>query len=167
MSKIIPTPLFEDIKEMHRVWHKFSGWLIKTYGSDLHGTWIKTTWVKEDASGRKRNLKYRSFNDLELSRRICGHEVIERIKRYVATHCTEINLVYCDDAYSSGSILLLIPHPAHGITVMFVPQATTIQNQFFLYNNHYKELIKVLKYMNNVYKKQPTKHAKNINTAKK
>ncbi len=41
----------------------------------------------------------------------------------------------------------------NGITMLFVPQSTTIQNQFFLYDNHYKDLMKALKEMKEVYGK--------------
>ena len=50
-------------------------------------------------------------------------------------------------------VLLLIPHINHGVTVMFIPQCTTIQNRFFLYGEDYKELINGLEKMKYVYKK--------------
>lgn len=140
--------MVKKAKEVHRIWHKFEKWLTKTYGSDLYGEWVRE---KIKIGKKRRILKYRSFNDLEFSRRICGYEVIERIEKYVKRHCPEIKIVYCDDDVHSGSIILLIPHPAHGISVMFIPQCTTIQNRFFLYDNHYKMLMEELEKMKDVY----------------
>lgn len=139
----------EDVKNTHKVWHKFSNWLIKTFGEDLHGEWQYLEGV--DTNGKNIKLKYRSFNDLELSRRLVGYEVMCKIKKYVTKYCPEIKIINCDDSTYAGSDILLIPHPNHGITIIFIPQCTTIQNQFFLYENHYKMLLKVLKEMSIVY----------------
>lgn len=141
--------MFTHAKETHRIWHKFDKWLTKTYGKDLYGEWVRNKIKSPD--GKTITLKYRSFNDLEFSKRICGYEVIERIERYVKTHCKEIKIVYCDDEVYASSIILLIPHPSHGISVMFIPQCTTIQNRFFLYGNHFKMLTEELEKMKYVY----------------
>lgn len=144
----------EDIlahyEEIHRIWKKFSGWLVKTYGKDLHGGWIKHK-IKVD--GKQKILKHRSFNDLELNRRLCGYDVMERIEKYIKRCCHEIKIVYCDDVMYATSMILLIPHPKHGITIMFIPQLTEIQNQCFLYGNHYKKLLSALEEMKYVYDK--------------
>lgn len=128
----------------HKIWHRFSDWLIKTYGKDLHGEW------QYMEIGKKR-IRYRSFDEYELNRRLVGYEVIERIERYVKRYCPEIRVVRCDDSVYAGSDILLIPHPRHGITMMFIPQCTGVQNQMFLYENHYKMLLKELKKMWYVY----------------
>lgn len=132
---------------VHGTYWRFSGWLVQTFGKGLHGK-----WKYMNVPGSKRRLKYREFNELELSRKICGHKAIQRIERYVKRYCPEIKIVPCDDQCYAGSILLLIPHPEHGITVMFVPQCTTIQNQFFLYPTHFKALTKALNQLKSVYK---------------
>lgn len=130
----------------HEIWHRFSDWLVKTYGKDLHGKWeyMKISDTKK--------LRYRSFNDLELSRRLVGYDVLIRIERYVKRYCPEIKVLRVDDECHSGSDLLLIPHPKMGITVIFIPQCTSIQNQFFLYEGHHKALSKALKKMKWVYR---------------
>lgn len=140
--------MISHAKEIHKVWHKFDKWLVNTFGKDLYGDWVRNK-IKVD--GKRRIFKYRPFNDLEFSRRLCGYDVIERIERYVKRHCPEIKIVYCDDDVYSGSIILLIPHPTHGISVMFIPQCTSVQNRFFLYGNHYKMLMEELEKMKTVY----------------
>lgn len=140
-----------EIKTTHQIWHKFSNWMIKTFGKDLHGEWefMEVT----GNNGKKVKLKHRSFNDLELSRRLVGYEAMCKVEKFVKRACPEIKIIRCDDSVYSGSDILLIPHPNHGITVIFIPQCTTIQNQFFLYKSHYKELMKALKEMGTVYGK--------------
>jgi hypothetical protein len=76
---------------------------------------------------------------------------MERIEKYVKRSCPEIKIVKCDDEYYSSSFLLLIPHPTPGITIKFVPRLYYIRNQFFLYENHYKQLISKLEEMKYVY----------------
>jgi len=141
--------MFAHSKKIHRIWHKFDKWLTKTYGSDLYGEWVRN---KIKLPNRKvKTLKYRHFNEMEFTKRLCGYEVMERIERYVKTHCKEIKIVYCDDETYSSSMILLIPHPEHGITVMFIPQNTSIQNRFFLYGNHFKMLEEEMEKMKYVY----------------
>src|SRR5579859_5580156 len=132
-----------NIDTTHRVWHKFSDWLIKTYGKDLHGKW-KVMRVKNPETKKIHHLKYRSFNDLELSRRLVGYEVMCKVKKYVERYLPEIKHVHVDDEVFAGSDLFLIPHPKMGISVLYIPQCTSIQNQFFLYENHFKALNKAL-----------------------
>lgn len=135
----------------HKVWHKFSAWTVKTFGKDLHGEWQYLEVTSSD--GKKSKIKYRSFNDLELSRRLVGYEAMCKVEKFIKRCCPEIKIIHCDDSVYSGSDILLIPHPSHGITIIFIPQCTTIQNQFFLYKNHHKELVKALREMGKVYNK--------------
>lgn len=137
--------IFAGARDCHKIWHKFSGYIVRKYGADLHGE-----WQYMDVKGKK--LRYRSFDNQELSRRLVGYEVMTAISRWVKRYCSEIQIVSCDDSVYAGSDILLIPHPKHGITIIFIPQCTTIQNQFFLYSSHYKEFIKKLTEMKSVYK---------------
>lgn len=136
----------------HKVWHKFSKWMTDKYGKDLYGKW--QTMKFKDKDGKKHSLKHRSFNDYELSKRISGYEVICAVEKFIKRSCPEIKIVHCDDDVYAGSIILLIPHPKMGISVMFIPQCTGIQNRFFLYDTHFKMLISELKKMSYVYKNQ-------------
>jgi len=142
---------FSDAIETHRIWHKFSNWLIKKYGKDLYSDW---QYLEFKQNGKKKKLKFRDFNDGKLNKRLVGYDVMSDIERYIKRYCPEIKIIHCDDSYHAGSTILLIPHPKMGITVMFIPQCTTIQNQFFLYDQHLKMLLKELKDMKYVYKNQ-------------
>jgi hypothetical protein len=151
-TKILDDKLIESVNATHKVWHKFYNWLVKTYGKDLHG---KQEVIKiKAADGKVHKFKTRSFNDLELSRRLVGYDVMVKIERYVSRYCPEIKIVHCDDDHHAGSDLLLIPHIKHGISIIFIPQCTDTQNRFFLYESHCKELMKELKAMSYVYKKR-------------
>jgi len=145
------TKLEVEVEKTHKIWHKFSNWMIKTFGKDLHGEWEFIEGI--GANGKKFKIKHRSFDELELSRRLVGNEVMCKVEKFVKRCCPEIKIIRCDDSIYASSNILLIPHPNHGITVIFIPQCTTVQNQFFLYQKHHKELIKSLKEMGNVYAK--------------
>ena len=150
-STVKETKLDVEMKTTHQIWHKFSNWMVKTFGKDLHGEWEFMEGI--GANGKKFKIKHRSFNDLELSRRLTGYEAMCKVEKFVKRCCPEIKIIRCDDSIYAGSDILLIPHPNHGITVIFIPQCTTVQNQFFLYKNHHKELVKAQKEMENVYGK--------------
>ena len=150
-STVEETTLDVEMKTTHQIWHKFSNWMVKTFGKDLHGEWEFIEGI--GANGKKFKLKHRSFNDLELSRRLTGYEAMCKVERFVKRCCPEIKIIRCDDSVYAGSDILLIPHPNHGITIIFIPQCTTIQNQFFLYKSHHKELVKALKEIGSVYTK--------------
>ena len=128
--------MFEEAEKSHKIWHKFQKWLSNTYGKDLFSDWIYL-----DPTKKLTKYKYKSFNEGELAKRLIGYEVMERVEKYVKKHCPEIKIVYCDDALHASSLILLIPHPKHGITLLYIPQCTSIQNQFFFYENHLKSLI--------------------------
>ena len=148
-KKSLTAKWMKEASETHKIWHRFSGWIDRTYGKDLHGKW-QSMKVKQ-ADGKIKKLKLRSFDELELSRRLVGYEVQCRVERYIKRYCPEIKIIHCDDSIHASSILLLIPHPSMGITIIFIPQCTSIQNQFFLYSKHYAMLMKELKKMKPVY----------------
>ena len=135
--------------DTHKTWHKFSNWITKTFGSDLYGEW-KYINISSDRN-KVLNAKYRSLDEEALSKRLVGYDVMCKVEKYVKRYCPEIKIVQCHDTLHSGSIILLVPHPAHGITVMYIPQCTGIQNQFFLYNSHFEALMKAFNEMKSVY----------------
>ena len=143
--------MIEHGNRIHAVWHKFSNFIANAYGKDLYGPW-QVNKIKNKETGKTHTMRYRSFNEYELSTRLVGYEVMCRVKKWVNRYCPEIRMVHCDDSCHAGSDILLIPHPEHGITVIFIPQCTGIQNQFFLYEGHYKMLMKELKEMGKIYK---------------
>jgi len=138
-------------KSSHAIWHKFSNWLIKNFGKDLYGEWVVNE-IKNEETGKILKMRYRDFNEFELSKRLVGYDVMTKIEKFVKRSCPEIRICRCDDSIYAGSDILLIPHPKHGITMMFIPQCTSVQNQMFLYDNHCKNLIKELTKMQKVYK---------------
>lgn len=143
--------IIESSNVSHKVWHKFQNWLIKTFGKDLYGEW-NSFEVPVEGSKKKKKVKFRNFNEYELSKRLVGYEVMKKVEKFVKKSCPEIKIIHCDDSVYAGSDILLIPHPKHGITIMFIPQCTSIQNQFFLYKGHYDMLMKELTKMQKVYK---------------
>lgn len=90
----------------------------------------------------------RGFDDLQFSRRIIGYDKQVEIERYIKRYCKEIEIIRCDDSVYASSVILLVPHPKHGITVLFIPQCTRVQNQFFLYPEHTLKLLKALNRLN-------------------
>jgi hypothetical protein len=74
---------------------------------------------------------------------LCGHEKMEEIEEWAKKH-PEVIITRCDDNHHDTSYLVIIPHPTHGISIVFVPQATYSKDYFFLYPNHQKALIKAL-----------------------
>lgn len=134
----------ERVKQIHKVYHKFYNWLYKTYGSDL----ISNQFLQVG----EKTLNYKVYNDFELSKRLIGYEVIGKVEKYCKKYCPEIKIIKCDDADFCGSVILLIPHQDMGITILYIPQCTQIQNQFFLYQNHFNQLTKALEEMKTVYK---------------
>ena len=108
--------------------------------TQCHWIWHKfEDWLIE-TFGEDYNLK------------LSGWDVIEKVEDYVNKNIPEIKIVYCDDTLYSSSIILLIPHFEHGISVMFIPQCTEVQNTFFLYDSHFTKLVEELNKMNYVYK---------------
>ena len=130
--------------DCHKVWHQFERFLIRNYGKDLFGEW-------KYLDPKNKKIKYRDFDENKLNSRLVGHEVIKKIESYCKRYLPEIEIINCDDSVYAGSIILLIPHHLHGITIMFIPQCTNIQNQFFLYKGHYVALMKKLSKMKSVY----------------
>jgi hypothetical protein len=80
-----------------------------------------------------------------------GIDVMLKVEKYLRKYIPEIKIVRCDDIEYGSSMILLVPHPKHGISVMFIPQTTKIQNTFFLYSSHYDCLMKELSEMKKVY----------------
>lgn len=82
---------------------------------------------------------------------LAGYECQEKVRKFIENKCPEIKIVRCDDEVYSSSFLILVPHPSHGITILFIPQCTTIGNHFFLYEGHCEMLMEELEKMKKVY----------------
>lgn len=74
---------------------------------------------------------------------LAGFEDQELVESYASEH-PEIKIVGVDDNDFCSSDLVLIPHPTMGITALFIPQCTTIQNRFFMYPGHIFSLEKAI-----------------------
>jgi hypothetical protein len=85
------------------------------------------------------------------SSNLSGYDAICKVEKYVRRNLPEIRIVQCDDFDYSSSIIVLVPHPRHGISVIFIPQTAEIGNKFFLYGSHYDCLVKELSDMKKVY----------------
>lgn len=107
--------------------------------SDItHKIWHKfDDWLTETFGG--------NYNS-----KLIGYDAQCKIEKYAKDN-PAIRILYCDDDVFASSILVLIPHPTMGISIMFVPQCTNVQNMFFLYDKHYSELIRVLSEMKYIY----------------
>lgn len=124
---------FEAVKknydDIHRIWNKFYDWALLTFGSDIKDT----------------------TNTYDLYSRFVGYEVIEKVEIFVRDECPEIKIIWCDDEIFSSSIILLIPHPKMGISMIFIPQNTMTQNVMFFYENHMEQMINAINELKYVY----------------
>lgn len=128
--------------------------------------WLWTEFIKMEKSFKKdleevakyHKVWHQFSNWLEISygsdysNKLYGYDVITKVENYINRYCKQIKIIYCDDAVYASSIILLIPHPTHGITMIFIPQCSGNQNQLFLYGNHYDRLMEELGKMKKVYK---------------
>lgn len=144
MTKQKNKDIFSESNKIHSKWHKFQKFLEKNFYSPdiVREVEIKNFGVK---------TKHKIFDEVALSRRIVGHEAMTKIRNYAKKN-PEIRIVGCDDSAFASSMIVLIPHPKMGITMMFVPQCTGVQNEMFLYPNHYKMLLDTLNEMRDTYK---------------
>lgn len=74
---------------------------------------------------------------------LSGYECMNLIEAYVREN-KEITIIGCDDSYHASAFLVIVPHLNMGNTVLFIPQCTTIGNQFFLYPQHQENLVAAL-----------------------
>ena len=106
----------EEKDKNHYIWYEFSEYFSQWYFYDL------------DVEFDDINIHEKVFD----STKMIGYEAIEKVEQYVETH-EDIYIVSIDDSVFASSILVFIPHPEMGITIIFVPQCTTNLNEFFLY----------------------------------
>jgi hypothetical protein len=134
--------------DTHKVWDKFERFLNDNFGEELNETFDNHIISEEYPNG----IFGKFSNSSEVLKRLVGYEALVKIEDFIKKEVPEIKIVHCDDNDYTGSTILLIPHPNHGITVMFIPQCSMVQNTFFLYENRYAKLMKELAKMKKVYK---------------
>ena len=89
-------------------------------------------------------------NERQLFKSLAGYEIMEKVEKYAKRH-KEIKISYVDDNNNSTSLMVYVSHPTHGITIIYIPQTTTISNTWFLYENHLDQIVETLTSMKGVY----------------
>lgn len=135
----------DDIKKIHGFWYNWMNYMKRWYYKEGED-WA---FDKKSKKLKKTGKMVKQYD----SKGLMGYDVMEKVEEYVKTHPDVVELSVDDDVFASSD-LVLIPHPTMGITVIFIPQCTNVQNTFFLYPNHIDNLIKTLKEMQKKYKLQ-------------
>ena len=107
-------------------------------------TYHKIWWDFCDHFKKWYKGKDKEFNSELMARG--GYEAMERVRKYATTH-SDIHFDGCDDTLAMGSMIVYIPHPKHGITVIYIPQNCRDINEFFLYHTH---ALKIANTLNNL-----------------
>ncbi len=74
---------------------------------------------------------------------LCGGDKMDEVEEW-AKDFPEVKITRCDDNHHAGSLLVIIPHPKHGITILFIPQLTSEKHYFFLYPSQQEALVQAL-----------------------
>ena len=137
--------ILDDAKKTHGFWYDWVNYMERWYYKEVDD------W-KFDKKSKKLKKTEKIVKQYD-PKGLVGYDVMKKVEAYVKTHPDVVELSV-DDSVFSSSDLVLIPHPTMGITVIFIPQCTNVQNTFFLYPNHIDNLIKTLKEMQKKYKLQ-------------
>ena len=125
--------------EAHKIWHKFCDHMKKWYYKEEYG-WS----ILDDEDFVQDDKTHKVFD----SSKMIGYKCMQRCEKYAKKN-KEIKIISVDDSVYSGSILILVPHPKHGVTIIFVTQHTdVVGNQFFLHHGEAYNLISKLHKMN-------------------
>jgi hypothetical protein len=122
--------------EIHKIWYDFCDYMKEWYYKE----------VDEYEDGVKTGNIVKFFDTAKMM----GDECLNRVDYYAKKH-KEIKIVDVDDDTFCGASLVLIPHPKFGMTVIFIPQCTGVNNMFFLYSHHLQELQETLNDMSDKY----------------
>lgn len=120
--------------------------------NSTHLTWwrfcdyIERKWGQETADSR--------FSTGSLIDNLCGWEVQVALEKWCKRYAPDIKIVRVDDDVHSSSCLFLVPHPEHGISVVFVPQNTTVHSTFFFYRRGFQQMKKALVELEYVFEKE-------------
>jgi hypothetical protein len=133
--------LEKSAKKIHSIWWNFCKHMTKWYYKE-----VDEYRYDKDEFGQPTGKKVKEFDVTQMA----GYDCMCRVQKYAEKH-PEIVVVGVDDELYAGSYLVLIPHPTHGITMIFIPQCTTINNQWFLYPSYLKGLQTALEEMKKKY----------------
>lgn len=118
----------------------------KVYLDDPKITEIHLTWWRFcDYVSRKFNKD---------THELFGWEEMKLLEKWCKRYEPSIQIVRCDDAVHSSSSLFIVPHPDMGLSFVFVPQNTSINNQFFMYLRSNRMLREALDRLDYVYDKE-------------
>lgn len=101
----------------------------------------------------------------EYQRPVGDYKLIEKAKKWIAKYPqSKAQAIRVDDDYFAGSVTILFPHFSDyrfmGTTVLHIPQCTGGRcSRFFLYPNHFKDLILGLNQIKILQKKKYKKQA--------
>ena len=124
--------------KVHKIWHKFCKHMSKWYYKEVDD------WeLSDDLEIIKSGKLIKEFDPSKM----IGYECMKRCEKYAKKN-KEIKIIGVDDSVYASSVVILIPHPEHGITVIFVPQCTDVMNQFFLYSGHAHNIVSEIHKMN-------------------
>ena len=115
--------LIEDARKTHGIWFDFCKHMKKWYYKEVNEYYFDPKTLEETKTGK-------IVKEFDVTKMI-GYECMQRVEKYAKRH-NEIKITSVDDDVYSSSILVIIPHPEHGITIIFIPQNTNVNNQFFL-----------------------------------
>jgi hypothetical protein len=107
--------------------------------NNVHASW-------NSFSNYMKRWYYEIINNKKVfsSENMTGYIAQKRVTNYAKKH-PEVKVLFCDDSVFSSSIIVLIPHPTMGITMIYIPQNNTkIRSELFLYPDHSKKLIEEL-----------------------
>lgn len=132
----------ESARKTHGTWFDFCNHMKKWYYKEVEEYKLIGNALESTKTGK-------IIKKFDITKMI-GYDCMQRVERYAKKH-NEIKVIGVDDEVYSSSDLVLIPHPEHGITVIFIPQCTTVTNQFFLYPPCLKNLQEELESMQQKY----------------
>lgn len=129
---------------IHEIWWKFSKHFQKWY-------YVMCTSWKYDEEKREvveTGKQHKEFSSHEM----IGYKTMKRVEKYCKKN-PAVKHVCVDDSHFAGSMVVLVPHPEMGISVIYIPQCSTKEsNQFFLYIYHIDELVNTITAMKDEYK---------------
>jgi len=129
--------VIKECQAVHKVWYDFIDHFKKCYYRMAQKGIFKN---------KKVVLSKRKYKEFDINKMV-GYDAMTMMDKFVSANKSIIP-VRCDDSTHSGSSLYLIPHESRkdymGTTVLFIPQCTKEQNNFFLYPDHLDKLIKEL-----------------------
>lgn len=120
---------------------KVLNWLVKKHHNELLDNLIHKNYYSflRKFGDKEKFLKYKHV----------GYDFMQRAERFAKKN-KRISIISCDDNYHAGSDLVVIPHEDRfevwGWTVVYIPQCTGESPiEFFLYPDHLKEFLEVMK----------------------